>query len=277
MNGLSSEHETPPASRGGLLADVALAFAFLTRLPPPAPHDGGGRALARSVWAWPLAGAAVGGIAGLVLWGASGMSLHPLACAFLAICAQVWLTGALHEDGLADTADGFGASARERRLEIMRDSRIGAYGVLALIFSVGVRASLLASMPGPGSALLVMTAAGALSRSCMAAPMWMMNPARPDGLGAGAGKPRGRSVLTGLGLAAVITAAATLWLGGDPLAEGLQLNFLVLWAPAAALAGAVLTQALAARKLGGYTGDTLGATQQAAEIAFLFALSGALN
>ncbi|MBC7908147.1 MAG: adenosylcobinamide-GDP ribazoletransferase, partial [Rhodospirillaceae bacterium] len=129
---------TDSAQPSGFVADLHLACAFLTRLPLPdlgVVADGG---LARAMRTFPLVGGAVGLAAGLVFLAAHAV-LPPLPAALLAVLVAIVLTGALHEDGLADTADGLGArGGREARLEVMRDSRTGAFGVLAIVFSVGL-------------------------------------------------------------------------------------------------------------------------------------------
>ena len=146
--------------------DTRLAAAFLTRLPLAPEGAGSGKALADAARAFPIVGAAVGLAAGAALSVASWLGLHPLACALVGLAVAALVTGALHEDGLADVADGFGGGrTRAAKLKIMRDSRIGAYGVLALVFSVGLRAAALAGLPGPGSAVLALMAAEAASLS----------------------------------------------------------------------------------------------------------------
>lgn len=242
----------------GWLADLHLAAAFLTRLPLPdcGPYRPGG--LARAMRMFPLVGAALGAAGGGV-YALAALALPPLPAALLAVLAGVLLTGALHEDGLADTADGLGArGGRERRLEVMRDSRSGAYGVLALVFSVGLRASALAALASPLAVLGALAAAAALSRAMVPAAMQVMPPARADGLGAGAGVPD----------ATVAATAALFGLGAAMAGLGLQG---ALAAAFAALLAAFALRALALRALGGYTGDVLGAIVQAVEIAVLLA------
>lgn len=244
-----------------------LALAFMTRLPVPAPHDAGSAAFARATWAWPLVGALVGGVGGLVLWGASNFYLHPLACGLLALAVQAMLTGALHEDGLADTADGLGPASRAKRLEVLRDSRVGSYGVLALVFSVGLRASLLTSLAGPGYAALALIASGSWSRALLPLTMSLFDPARADGLGKEAGRPPRLSIAVALGTGGLICVLL--------LYTGLGLG--LLWVLGLSAAVALLVPLAAKRVFGGYTGDTLGAQQQLAEIAFLIGLAGLLQ
>ncbi|WP_173979729.1 adenosylcobinamide-GDP ribazoletransferase [Magnetospirillum sp. UT-4] len=243
-----------------LLSELLLAAGFLTRLPLPAAawREGG---LAASMRLFPLVGAGIGLGGGLVFLAAEAL-LPPLPAALLAVLATVLLTGALHEDGLADTADGLGArGGRDTRLEVMRDSRTGAYGVLALLFSVGLRVAALAAAPSGLAGLGALVAAAALSRAMVPAAMQVMAPARADGLGAGAGVPHA-------GVAAQAAVLGVL----------LAIAGLGLAAPAAVLAALVLAGGvvmLARRALGGFTGDVLGAVQQAAEIGVLLAVAGA--
>src|SRR5690606_31782388 len=147
-------------------------------LPAAPPH------LAQAAWAFPLAGLVVGlaGAAVLALGGLAG--LPAMLAALLAVGATILATGGLHEDGLADLADGTGGATREKRLEIMRDSRIGSYGVLALILAVGLRAAAIAALFGqPWLAAAGMVGLAAASRAGMAAGLRLMPPARAGGLG----------------------------------------------------------------------------------------------
>lgn len=245
-------------------SDVGIALTFLTRLPIPARPEHGAGALARAGWAFPLAGALVGGAGAAVVMVTAGSGLHPLAAAFLALGAMTILTGALHEDGLADFADGLGVSGRDRRLEVMRDSRIGAFGVLALVFATGLKVTALASLAGPGMAALVLIAAAGLSRAVMVPTMYALPAARVDGLAQGAGRPH--LWVAGLAIALGLMALMPLWplVGGDVItiaAAGLAAGLFACWAMNAAV--------------GGYTGDTLGAQQQLVEIAVYVAAATA--
>lgn len=238
------------------IVQAATALVWLTRLPvgrclPETPPP-----LAAAAWAFPLVGVVLGAGAGLVLALAAGLGLPPLACALLALAAGMALTGALHEDGLADFADGCGARDRARALEIMRDSRIGSYGTIALLLSLGLRAAALAAL-APGQGVLALIGAAALSRAGMAAALAFLPPARPDGLGRGAGRPTGAAVAVGLLIAALALVPA----GG--VLPALFACGLVQYALAR----------LALRRLGGQTGDVLGAVQQVGEIAALLALA----
>lgn len=132
----------------GRMGEAHLAFVFLTRLPLPRLTDAAARTpVSRASWAFPLVGLAVGLVGALTLWGTALAGLPPLVSALATLAVTVALTGALHEDGLGDLADGFGGGAtRDRKLEIMRDSRVGSYGVLALLFSIGLRAGALTAL-----------------------------------------------------------------------------------------------------------------------------------
>src|SRR4051794_11796155 len=122
------------------LADLATAFAFLTRLPVGRwAMRGSDEALRSSTWAYPVVGAVVGGLGGLAYWLLDALTLPASVCAIATIAAMAMLTGAFHEDGLADTADGFGAATtRQKKLEIMRDHCVGTYGVIALSVALGL-------------------------------------------------------------------------------------------------------------------------------------------
>lgn len=248
-----------PLDMDDLLRELRVATGFLTRLPVRWPDAAPADALARSMRVFPLVGAGIGLAAGLAWALALGLGTPHLVAALLALAAQALLTGALHEDGLADVADGFGGGRdRDRTLEIMRDSRIGSYGTLALVLSVGLRAAALAAIASPWAGVAALAAAGAVSRATCPALLAWLPPARTDGLGAGAGRAPSEALAVALGLAACF---ALLLLG---LGHGLAA--LVLAAlPAWALAG------LARRRIGGHTGDVLGAAQQLAEVAVLCA------
>ncbi|OYW55104.1 MAG: adenosylcobinamide-GDP ribazoletransferase [Rhodobacterales bacterium 12-65-15] len=241
------------------LPDILSAFALLTRLPLP-DHLATGAA---SAWAWPLVGAVLGAMAALVgsvgLW--LGLTAGVTAVLILAFGALV--TGGLHEDGLSDSADGlFGGWTRERRLEIMKDSRVGSYGVLALVLVTLARWSALATVLDHGS-LWGLVAVGALSRLPMAVIMATLPNARGAGLSHATGRPSGEVTLIG---AALAVAIACLFAG---------------WAALPMLLGAGLTTALLARsaqaRIGGQTGDILGAAQQLAEAACLAVLAARLS
>ncbi len=243
-------------------SDVADALQLLTRLPVP-QMAGQGRG-AKAAWAYPVAGAIVGFLAacagGIALW----LGLAPYLAAALAVATMVILTGAMHEDGLADSADGlWGGWDKERRLEIMKDSRIGSYGVLALGLSLILRVSALGVLFSAGHVFAPLILAGALSRSGMPPIMAMVEPARSTGLAADTGRPSAPTALLAVGIG---TGFALVFAGGAGL-PALLVAGLAFWAAAS----------VAAAKIGGHTGDTLGAAQQLGEIAVLLSLSAALG
>ncbi|MCJ1900371.1 MULTISPECIES: adenosylcobinamide-GDP ribazoletransferase [Paracoccus] len=249
-----------------LLAQAALALVWLTRLPVGRLLPASPPTLAQAAWAFPLVGLAVGFIGAAVLGLAALAGLPGMVAALLAVGAMILATGALHEDGLADCADGSGGATRERRLEIMRDSRIGSYGVLALVLVTGLRVAAIAALVAqPWLAAEAVAGLAAASRAGMALGLGLMPPARHDGLGHAAGRPTRGAMLAALalGFAALMLPALDL---PHPAA-----GWLVL---AAAVAAAQLWLARRAlRALGGQTGDVLGAMQQAGETAGLVALA----
>ncbi len=255
----------PREGAAGPLGQFAAAWTLLSRLPWPfaVPRDMG--AIGNGVWAFPIIGALLGAFGGGIYWLGREAGIPALVAAALAVGFLALLTGGLHEDGLADTADGFGGGrSREQKLAIMRDSRIGSYGVLALIIVSLLRVGALAALNGPlGFAALI--AAAALGRGFAALPMSMLPPARPDGLGRAAGRAPGFSASLALILA---IAAATL------AAAGFDLPWRALgYAVVAAFFAVLFIAILAQRHIGGVTGDVLGAAILAGEAAALVALA----
>ncbi|MBP0441027.1 adenosylcobinamide-GDP ribazoletransferase [Tianweitania sediminis] len=247
------------------LGEMFACLGFFTRLPIPAyrlARDGFGRAL----WAAPLAGVVPAFGAATMLGVGHALDLPPLASAVLALLATLLITGALHEDGLADVADGFGGGAtRERKLEIMKDSRIGTYGVAALVLSLLLRASLMAALVPFGfwTALAVLIAAHCASRALLPAMMHDLPNARSGGVSAGVGRVPLESAMIALALGAVLLA--------PPGVAAAFLSALLL----ASCYGAL--RWLALRQIGGQTGDVLGSLQQAGEVAVLIAATSQLN
>ena len=199
---------------------------------------------------------------------AADLVFTPLLAATLAITAHLLVTGAFHEDGLADVADGFGGGQnRENRLHIMTDSRLGTYGAAALLLSLLIRISALATLldveGGPETGLLWLCSA-ALSRVIGLFPMMLLDNAKPDGKAALVGKASQKSFALALGLAIAIAFLLPLGIDADmgPLALAI---ILALLSPLPLLH-------LAKKLIGGQTGDVAGATQQIAEITFLLVL-----
>nr|WP_294563325.1 adenosylcobinamide-GDP ribazoletransferase [uncultured Rhodopila sp.] len=240
-----------------LRSDLAAAFMLLTRL--PVPGSAGAPDVARCVWAFPVVGLVVNLAAGLVYRLGYEAGLPPLLAAAWTVAAALAMTGAFHEDGLADTADGFGGGgSRERKLEIMRDSRIGSFGALALLLSVLVRVAAISALARPGVVAAALVAAGMLGRSGMVLLVIAIRPARADGMGASMGGLRVGPAAAGLGMA---VAASFALLPARPAAA------VVLLSVAVSLGMAKL----AAAQIGGYTGDVLGACEVATECVVLTA------
>jgi len=248
--------------------DLTACLRFYSRLNLPAAPNGAVMAdFGKALRALPVAGAIIGGAGGAALFCARAVGLPILPAAICAVAALVAVTGALHEDGLADVADGFGGGAtREKKLEIMRDSRLGSYGAVALALALMLRVASLAALTerGLGLAISALICAGAVSRTAGLLPLLLSVPARRDGAGAAMPRPAGDATR----LALILAGAASAPL----LFAGLSVSQVLCPGIAAALAAFVVTR-LAERQIGGYTGDVLGATQQAAEIAVLLALS----
>jgi adenosylcobinamide-GDP ribazoletransferase len=252
--------------------DTARSVAFLSRVPVPQRHFTGhdGR-LSRAVRAFPIAGVLIvlpsAALAALL----SALSAPPLLLAFATLALQVLVTGALHEDGLSDSADGIGGGRdRESALAIMKDSRIGSYGAVALVLSFGLRAAAIAAIAvvlTPSGLGMVLLAVAAASRTAMVWHWSRLPPARRDGVAASVGEPDGRATATALA-SGVLLAAVLLVPHGAVLS--------VLLALAAAAITVLAFDRTAVRKIGGHTGDTIGATQQLAEMSVLFALALAL-
>lgn len=254
-----------------LAAEVLACLRFYTRLPIPEPRF---EAAHRSepfsrVLRWaPLAGAVVGSCGAAALMASAGLGHPPLVAAALALVATVMVGGGLHEDGLADMADGFGGGATAaRKLEIMRDSRLGSYGALAVCMSLLLRAAALAALierSGAAAAAAELVAAAAASRGLGLMPMALLPRARLDGLAHTAGQLEPGVFPTACVLAVGIAVALPMWAGEAftrPL-TGLALAALASFG----------TTALARRQIGGHTGDIAGAAQQFSEIAFLIGL-----
>lgn len=264
---MSADTPSPEAHSSPIVAcrdAVADAVRFFTRLPVPAGWTRGLDGLKGAAAASPVAGALVGLIAGAALTLSLAAGLPPPPAAVFAALAATMASGALHLDGLADVADGLGGATRERRLEIMRDSRLGAFGGTALALALMLRVTLvsaLAARLGAADATLALAASGALSRPLAFLPTLLLDPARPDGLGAGA-RPGARATGAGLALGAALTLAAA-----GPATGVAAIAF-----ACAASAGVV---AAARAKFGGHTGDVCGAAAEAAELAALTGLLAA--
>ncbi len=247
-----------------LLVDLLICLRFGTRIPIPevaVKAEQGLAGFSRAMRLLPLAGALVGAFGATALFAASSLGLSPVVAAPLAIAALVATSGGLHEDGLADCADGFGAAVSPaRKLEIMADSRIGVFGALALALALYLRAASVAVVAGKslvlGGAILV--AAAAASRGAALIPFFLLPPARDSGAGFAA-RPQRASLATVAALSFAF-AAIPLAAGAVPMRAALSL--------AACGAAGLAVSVAAKRQIGGQTGDVAGAAQQIAEVLF---------
>lgn len=265
---MKTKFEGRIATPGELIGETARAIGFLSRLPIPprffSEDDGPLSATART---FPLAGLLIALPSALLIAAFAAAGVSALVGGALVVAVQVAMTGALHEDGLADAADGLGAGRdRERTLAVMKDSRIGTFGAIALMLTLLLRAAAFAAIVAHGDPLAAAFAVLGLAAASRAAMVWhwqALGPARKDGVAAGAGTP---------------DETATNWAIGT----GVAIVVLCLLSAFGALAGVVALTAIAVAtalftrhvdvRIGGHTGDTIGAAQQIAELAGLVAL-----
>jgi adenosylcobinamide-GDP ribazoletransferase len=244
-----------------LIADLRIGISLCTRFPIGTSASLNDGEVARASWAFPIAGILVGLAGALAYWIAIRLNVAPIPAAALALAATMALTGAMHEDGLADSFDGLGGNTREKKLEIMRDSRIGTFGTLALVITLLLRWSTLADIAEPRYVAIALVCANASARAGMTAFMHLVPLARADGLASGAGRPPGQCVA-----AALAIGIFCLLFGFG--AKGAMMSLLLL-----AVAG-IITARIAIRQIGGQTGDVLGTFEQVGEaIVLLIAAS----
>ncbi len=247
------------------LAQFIEAARFLTRAPLPATGQKS-ITLNDAFLMFPVVGSLIGAFSGGILWAGVALGLPPLLSAIMAVGGTILLTGGLHEDGLGDVADGFGGGKDvAAKLKIMRDSRVGSYGVLALVLSVAARLAAFDALAGqlpPLSVVYILMASATLSRGAMVAVVSHLPPARKDGLGASLSPSFAGSMITYV-LALALTVAA---LVSVMSATGIAITLLT------ALVATLLLALAALRHIGGHTGDVAGATQVISEIACLFAV-----
>lgn len=236
--------------------DLLCALGLLSRLPLPA-HDGRG---AQASWSYPIAGAMLGALSGGAGILSLGIGLSPNGAALCSLAVAVMLTGALHEDGLADSADGlWGSHLRARRLEIMKDSRTGTYGVIALVLGLLARWIGLSILFEGENAWISVIGTAALSRAAMPALMATLPHARLNGLSHAVGLVPRSCAIIAAAIGVVFAYGCFGWDGTTAIA-------------ATAFATVIIAR-IALAKIGGQTGDILGATQQIAEISILFAIT----
>jgi adenosylcobinamide-GDP ribazoletransferase len=241
------------------LIELAAAFALLTRLPVHLFALPRLTVPSQAAWAYPVVGAAIGAIGGAVYWIVHSLSCPPALAAICALIAMILSTGALHEDGLADFADGLAGDTKERSLSIMRDHQIGTYGVIALVLSLAMRATAVTLIAAPDAVMAALIGAGATSRLAAVLIMAVLPPARNDGLSASVGSPT-----AGLAGIAMLLTFTISWL---VLPFGVALLLIL-----SAIVSAVVIGRVALVRLGGQTGDVLGASTQICECLALFVL-----
>ncbi|WP_025899659.1 adenosylcobinamide-GDP ribazoletransferase [Sneathiella glossodoripedis] len=250
---------------GSWVHDFLIALVFLTRLPVRLNIQFSMKNVGLASRVFALIGIIVGGLSAGVYWLAFNVGIPPVLGAMLAVSAQIILTGALHEDAIGDVADGFGGGVdKDKKLEIMRDSRVGTYAVVTLILIIGIKVSAIASYPGTWFTFGILLSAATCSRGLMGAAMYFMPAARADGLGASAGRPPVSAALTSLAFAIIIPV---ILLG--PYAGSIAVF--------SAIAGALFIGFIAYRQIGGQTGDVLGSIQQISECAFFISMAAFIS
>lgn len=271
------QHDAPAEPGIPFLARPAIRLAqalrFYSRLPVPRlPFEADPHAMpdfTAIAPAVPVAGTILSGIGALIGTAALLLGLSPGIAAAITLCTIVIITGCFHEDGLADACDGlWGGMTPERRLEIMRDSRVGAYGAAGLALSLLLRFAILSELfrlMGPYAAIAI-APIGGLSRALSLLPTRFLPPARTGGIAAATLMPGTAGLVAAVLIGALLFAAGMLWLG-------LPRALVVAILPAFLAVGLAIR--LMRHKIGGFTGDLLGATQQLVEIALLLSVAAA--
>ena len=241
-----------------------IALQFFTRLPIPRWVGFEPAWLQHASRYFPLVGVVVALICSAVYLLASWL-LPPTVAVLLAVAAGIYLTGAFHEDGFADMCDGFGGGlTRERVLEIMKDSRIGAYGAIGIICLLAIKCAALAALP-PAVVVAALCIAHPLSRLAAVSLIWLMDYARDEGKA----KPMAQEMRTGeFIIAATCALLPAVICGVLGIIDWSALAFAI----AAAIGAAWWLGRKCQRRLQGYTGDCLGAVQQVAEVAIYLAI-----
>jgi adenosylcobinamide-GDP ribazoletransferase len=239
-----------------MIQKFLLSLSFFTRI-PIGKRDFGNANLAESAWAFPVVGALIGALDGLVYLLIIQLGLTNNIAAWLTVIFHLTLTGCLHEDGLADSADGLASGRnREQKLAIMRDSHIGSYGVLALIAIISLRANAIASFNNNSQTLLIFIAAAATSRSLLVLLMRSTPTARSDGLAVAAARPSHLQTIIAISLASLSLSST----GNISAALAAIFTLAVIY---------VAIKHIATKNFGGISGDTLGAAQQISEVSIL--------
>lgn len=244
------------------LEEMILALGLFTRLPLPSVDMTTRANLISGFWCYPVVGALIGAIGGMVFVFASTIGLGSAGAALIAMMVIISITGALHEDGLADFFDGLGGGNDTlARLRIMSDSRIGTYGAVALIFAIALQVLLLseiADAAGAMTAAAALMTVNAVSRVSLVIPLRHLKPAKTSGMAMLVGPPNGYALAIALFIGLVMVSVCSIgWLIPIALGSALGMGFIAL---------------LARRYLGGYTGDVFGAGVVAANVVAYFFL-----
>lgn len=261
-----------PENTGGFrpFAEILVSLRFLTRVPIPFMRTIDPPSLAQSMRFFGFAGALIGALNGLCLVAFYWLHVPAMMAAILTCGFGLVITGALHEDGLADCADGlFGGRDQQQRLLIMKDSRIGTYGASASMVSLLLRISAyITILVLPGYIVIMLLAAtGAFSRAMVVDMMWATKSARSDGLSSSAGRPSRNSALFAILTSGIFTLYACAFISAD----------VGILAVAAASLMTALVRRTAIRLIGGQTGDICGAVQVIAELGMLVAIAARIG
>ncbi|MBH67506.1 MAG: adenosylcobinamide-GDP ribazoletransferase [Rhodospirillaceae bacterium] len=247
--------------------DLLMALGFLTRIPVPY-HENHDRLLMSAGWCFPIIGSMIGYAGGLLLWLLLVLNVPTLVASFLTIGALAFLTGGLHEDGLADTFDGFGAGTNKKTIvTIMRDPQIGTFGTLALIIFCGIKAISIATLADNSKIFLSIAAlvsAHALSRFLFLPVCYFFDSASHTGVAKFAGRPEQGTLYVAFFVTSVILITLL------PFSEAI---FVTCFVATTTYFFALMVR----RRIGGYTGDTLGAGQQISETITLVYLASISN
>lgn len=239
--------------------NIVRAISLITRIPIKSDFVSHTNPKTDISWAYPIVGIILAipiSILGYILL---TLGFDSGVISGVLIITLVFLTGAMHEDGLADTADGFwGGWTKDARLEIMKDSRIGTYGVLALVFSILLRWYCLKLIIDQNLLFVAVTVSIILSRSLMSCYMWVTPNAKEKGLSFNTGRPNDISAI----VAFTLGAAVTLLMVGFTGIFLLVLGSLLVW----------LSKIISLHKIDGQTGDTIGAVQQICELVILLSI-----
>ena len=244
-----------------LIRDVQISGSFLTRLPFRASNEVCVGDLRAASWSFPIIGLLIGLLSSAIFFLATHINLNPFVSGMLCVAFGCIVSGGLHEDGLADTCDGLlGGKDAQSKLDIMRDSSIGGYGAIALIFSVGIRCLILGGLSEPEVVMVALIVGSSFSRSLLPFVTVAFRHARSEGLAV----HWGRCSLKRASISFLIGAFIFLMCFG--IFETVLVLMVVLF-----VSGGFLV--IACSQIGGYSGDILGACQQISEITVLLAVS----